>query len=90
MSRGGEILRCAQDDNGGQEADLGLGGGVTMEGQQADPWVRGGDIVRQLGLMCIRADKLVVGAVNWSVRVMQAFLRLQVLMNDPGWILSVY
>ena len=39
---GDEILRCTQDDNGGQESDPGLGGGVTMEGQQADPWVRGG------------------------------------------------
>ena len=121
VSMGGEILRCAQDDNGGQEAEPGLGGGVTSgwERQQADLWVRGGDIVRQLGLMRIRADKSAVGAVNrplqplpdefvkvlnwrnpvwgtgigavnWPVRVMRAFLRLRGLMDDPDWILSVY
>src|SRR6266568_7599944 len=64
---GGEILRCAQDDNGGQESDPGLGGGVTMEGKEADPWGGGGgDIVSQLGLMGIRADKSAVIRIKLS------------------------
>jgi len=49
VSMGGEILRCTQDDNGGQESEPGLGGGVTMEGQQADPWVRGVTLLANLG-----------------------------------------